>query len=575
MVCRVEDTIRVRSGLHGESRGCGGAEGESVLLMMRRRSVALSCLYVLLLVNELRAEHGEKQQKDGAEAAAGAAPALAGVGLGQESQGNSSGDGIGFQMITSPLVAQKSHQTAVVKSSRELRNAVEDGHVSLILLASDMSLRRDVWPEVPRELPELGLVVERNLTITSHPRLPVAALLDLDFMVNRITAGSGVTITINGIVMAGVTRDPLSYLTVPFFQFKPQGVVLLENCQYQIAIAPSRLGPLSIYPSKIASTARPEGYEDWKVEMKVVARTECTTNIVREAPCDEGALWVGSLSARATVFDWEYKPLGKAAFLLKNVFMVAVNMDKEQPATSEELLPGAKTVTVTNSEELRAGFLDQNVSLIYVADHIIIDEEVFPNGAQLGISRNVSLSSHPGLKEPAAIDLQYAQNVVTAGVGTLISIHNLHFSNTSTHSDTYELIPFFQFSPESVFTYYNVVSEMVISARIDKLTQLPFVLYGGHPPKGFNFKENDVVAVNSERCEEEMGVNCPAGALYIKKGVRRVQVLDQEGDSFLGNGFIVARNFLVLATEKAHYHASQTGEEVERSMPGNGSFPVH
>lgn len=538
-----------------------------MLLMMRRRLIPLACLFLIVLVSGGRAVE-KKKGKNGTEeensASSSESPSL-GTDLESELEGGDGGGGdVAFQILTPPVMAQKSQAAVVVRNSRELRNAVENPRVNLILLASDMSLRRDVWPEVPRELPELSLVVGRNLTITSHPKLPATALLDLDFMVNRITAGSGVTITINRIAMAGVTRDPLSYLTVPFFQFKPQGVVLLENCQYQIAIAPSRLGPLSIYPSKIASTARPEGYEDWKVKMKVVSRTECPHNIVREAPCNEGALWVGSLSARATVFDWEYKPLGKAAFLLKNVFMVAVNLDKERPATSEELLPGAKTVTVTNSEDLRAGFLDQNVSLIYVANHIIVDEKIFPNEAQLEVSRNVSIASHPGLQKPASIDLQYAQNVVTAGVGTMISIHNLHFSNTSTKSETYELIPFFQFSPDSVFMYRNVVSEMAISARIDKLTQLPFVLYGGHPPKGFNFKENHVAAVDSEWCESEKGIECPTGALYIKEGVRRVQVLDQEAESFLGNGFIVAKNFLVLAKEAGKFPVSSTGEKLVR-----------
>lgn len=446
---------------------------------------------------------------------------------------------------------------AVVGNSKSFRLAMENPEVKVILLASDVFLRRDIWPEVPRQLPELNMVVGRNLTITTHPVLSFTAMLDLDFMENRVAAASEVTITLTGLVLSRVSRDPLSYLTVPFFQFEPNGVVLLENCQYQIAIEPSRLGPLGIYPSKIASTARPEGFEDWPVKMQLVSSVECKTNIVRDAPCDEGGLWVGSLSARATVFDWNYKPTGKAAFLLKNVFMVAVNLDKGRPKTSDELFPRAKTVTITESQGLKDGLLDPNVTLMYIADSFVVDTEVLPSGSQFDVSRNMSITSHPSLGKPATVDLRFSKDVVTAGFGTLISIHNLRFSNTSTRADTFELIPFFRFHPESIFSYRNIVSEMVLSTKINMLSHLPFVLYGGQSPSRFGNLKTNVTTVSNDWCKSERGFECKDGALWIREGVRRVQVL--QGESFIGSGFIVARDFLAIAIKEVTFESELPG----------------
>ncbi|GMH32644.1 hypothetical protein BSKO_00478 [Bryopsis sp. KO-2023] len=460
----------------------------------------------------------------------------------------------------------------VVADSKTFRQAIEDPKVEVIYLASDVFLRRDLWPDVPRRLPELSIIVNRNLTITTHPVLPFAALLDLDYMENRVTAASEIMIKISGIVMAGVTRDPLSYLTVPFFQFRPKGVVLLENCQYQIAIEPSRLGPLGIYPSKIASTARPAGFEDWPVEMQLVSPTECPKNIVREAPCSEGALWVGSLSARATVFDGQYRPLGKAAFLLKNVFMLAINLDKGRPSISDESKPFAKTVTVTDSFELMDGLSNANVTLIYVAENITIDRKVFRKDEDpLKVERNLTITTHLSLRKPAVIDLQHAKGGVVATLGISISLQNLKFRNVSTNPETFELIPFFRFDPGSVYSFQDVVSEIAISPKFNKLTQLPFILYGGQPPPGFENSKNFVNAVDAKWCKKDGRVACPKGALWIQEGIRRVQVFDKEGVTFLGNGFMVAMDMLAVVRDVSEDAKLQNEKQGKPALRPRGS----
>lgn len=424
-----------------------------------------------------------------------------------------------------------------VTTAESLHDAFLNPNVSAIYLGQDITLNRVSWETGSKMDPESGIVLRRNLTLTTHPSLTTPAILYLDYMVNRVLAGKNIVLTINGVVLTGVSDDAQNFFFVPFFQFEQDGAIFIENSQFQLAIEPQSLWPLEDYPDKMNSTARPEGY-DWPVEAIVVSKTECEKNALREVSCKDGAIWVGSLASRLTVFDQNLQPLGKAAFLVKNVLMIAQTMRKK---TSRSIRKDVST-----EDEFKKALQSPDVERIQIVKDLNLTADLFPQSIRTPITRNLTILSDPQLNRSAIISFNYLRGAIVAGNGVEIKLENLNFTHVSKDPIDFELVPFFSLQPGAIYVYRNVVSEMALSPDdVLPLNQLPYALYGGEVPSKYENVTNDVKVVSSKWCEKDGRVQCPDGAIWIRHGIRRLKVLDAYNQEVLGEGFMNSENTLV------------------------------
>lgn len=427
-----------------------------------------------------------------------------------------------------------------VTSATALHEAFLNTNVSTIYLGRDITLDSATWETGQRRDPESGILVKRNVTLTTHPSLDKPAILHLDYMQNRILAGEGVFVRINGVVLTGVSNDARNYFFVPFFQFGKGGTVFIENSQFQLAIEPSALWRLEAYPRKMNSTARPRGFEDWPFEAIVVSREQCEENSLREVSCKSGAVWVGSLAARLTVFDEDLEPVGKAAFLVQNVLMIA------QAFGSDAAVGKPKLSQVKNPLEFKKALQDPLVNEIHVTQDLSLTHDVFPHSVRTPITRNLTISSDPLLNRSAVINFNYLQSAIVARAGIKIKLVNLNFTRVSKNPLDFELVPFFSLQPGAMYVYRNVVSEMAVSPEeLYPLQQLPSVLYEGDVPEQYPNVTNNVIAVSRRWCVRDGRIDCPDGALWIVRGIRRLQVLDVYNQEVLGDGYMDSENTLI------------------------------
>lgn len=430
-----------------------------------------------------------------------------------------------------------------VTTAEELFAAFMNHNVSVIYLGGDIELDSTSWETGERSDPESGIVLERSVTLTTHPSLEAPAILYLDFMQNRVLAGEDILIRINGVVLTGVSNDARNYFFVPFFQFGRRGTVLIENSQFQLAIQPQTLWSLSAYPQKMNSTARPKGYENWPVEAIVVSPEQCVENYLRKVDCGHGAIFVGSLAARLTVFDENLRPVGKAAFLAKNVLMIA-----EEFGTSRK--PKHKLVHASTALEFKKALQDPLVTEIHVTQNLSLTQDTFPNSIRTPITRNLTISSEPLHNRSAVINFNYLQSAIVASPGVEIKLVDLTFTRVSKNPLDFELVPFFSLQPGAMYVYRNVVSEMAISPEdLYPLSQLPFALYGGDVPEQYGNVTTNVKDVTDEWCIRDGRIECPDGALWIKRGIRRLQVLDVYNQEVLGEGYMDTRDTLIKAID--------------------------
>lgn len=426
-----------------------------------------------------------------------------------------------------------------VTTAQDLFAAFMNHNVSVIYLGGDIELDSSTWETGRSSDPESGIVLERSLTLTTHPSLEAPAILYLDYMQNRVLAGEDILITINGVVLTGVSNDARNYFFVPFFQFGRKGTVLIENSQFQLAIQPTTLWALSAYPQKMNSTARPKGYENWPVEAIVVSPEQCVENYLRKVNCRHGAIWVGSLAARLTVFDENLRPIGKAAFLTRNVLMIA-----EEFGTSHR--PRHRLVHASTQLEFKKALQDPLVTEIHVTEDLSLTQDTFPNSVRTPITRNLTISSEPLLNRSATINFNYLQSAIVASAGIEIKLVDLNFTRVSKNPLDFELVPFFSLQPGAMYVYRNIVSEMAISPEdLFSVRQLRFALYGSDVPEHYGNVTNDVKSVSKGWCHRDGRIECPDGALLVNRGIRRLQVLDVYNQEVLGDGFIDIRNTLI------------------------------
>jgi len=426
-----------------------------------------------------------------------------------------------------------------VTTAEDLFAAFMNHNVSVIYLGGDISLDSATWETGQRSDPESGIVLKRNVTLTSHPSLDAPAILHLDYMQNRVLAGANILIRINGVVLTGVSNEARNYFFVPFFQFGRKGTVFIENSQFQLAISPQTLWPLAAYPQKMNSTVRPKGYEDWPVEAVLVSTEQCEENYLRKVDCEHGAIWVGSLAARLTVFDENLRPVGKSTFLTRNVLMIA-----EEFGTGTR--PRHRLVHVATPLEFKKALQDPLVTEIHVMEDLSLTQEIFPNTVRTPITRNLTISAEPLHNRSAVINFNYLQSAIVASSGVQIKLVNLNFTRVSKNPLDYELVPFFSLQPGAMYVYRNVVSEMAISPdELYPLRQLPFALYGGDVPNHYGNVTNSVRVVSRGWCARDGRIECPDGALWIIRGIRRLQVLDVYKQEVLGVGFMDIQDTLI------------------------------
>jgi len=443
-----------------------------------------------------------------------------------------------FSSITASGYEFLESYALTVTTGDALHEAFLNQNVSVIYLGQDIALSQDTWSTGWRRDPESGTVLYRNVTLTTHPSLQAPANLYLDYMENRILAGAGTLLSINGVVLTGVSNDAKNYFFVPFFQFEGDGALLIENSQVQLAIDPSTLWNLEDYPSKIQSLARPKGYEDWPVEVSIIPQTDCELNSLRSVPCQEGALWIASLSARLTVLNKDLGAVGKAAFLAKNVLMIATVVG--------ELPKSNHTLAVGSAQDFKAALLNPMIDHIHVSNDLNLTEAVFPKSFKTPITRNLTIHAEAVDGRRAIIDFSYLRDRVVAVWGVQITFVEAHMTRTTSSPQDFELIPFFSLQPGAKLVFRDVVSEMTIDeTSVYPLKQLPYALYGGDVPDELTEITNEVSVVTEEWCAQDGRITCPYGALWIKRGVRRLQVLDAFNQELLGEGLVDAYNTLI------------------------------
>ena len=426
-----------------------------------------------------------------------------------------------------------------VTTAEALHEAFLNNNVTLIYLGQDISLSRNAWGEGAENASGHSITVERNLTLTSHPSLNAPAVLYLDYVQHGVLAGTNVYLRINGVVMTGVSQDARNLFFVPFFQFQSGGTIYLENSQFQMAIDPENLWPLDAYPAKMNTTARPTGYEHWPVESYVIDQKDCELNALRETKCDEGAIWVASLSARLTIFDQHEDPIGKAAFLAENVLIVAEAVGDAEPVEH-------KTAVVSTAMQFKKALQNPLITEIQIEKDIRLSKRVFSPSIRTPITRNLTIKSSPRLHRHAVIDLDYLQSAIVAGEDIHVTLQDLNLTRVSKDPRNYELVPFFSLLPGAMYLYRNITSEMALSpVEFYPLKQLAFQLYGGDVPPSYGNISNSVEAVSSKWCARHGHIRCPDGALYIKRGIRRLRVLDVANQDVLGEGFVDIQESLI------------------------------
>ena len=426
-----------------------------------------------------------------------------------------------------------------VTTAEALHEAFLNNNVTLIYLGQDISLSRNAWGEGVENASGQSITVERNLTLTSHPSLRAPAVLNLDYVQHGVLAGTNVYLRINGVVMTGVSQDARNLFFVPFFQFQSGGTIYLENSQFQMAIDPKSLWPLDAYPAKMNTTARPTGYEHWPVESYVIDPEDCELNALRPTKCEDGAIWVASLSARLTVFDRFEDPIGKAAFLAENVLIVAEAVGDAEPVEH-------RTSVVSTAMQFKKALQNPLISEIQIEKDIRLSRKVFSPSIRTPITRNLTIKSSPRLHRHAVIDLDYLQSAIVAGEDIHVTLQDLNLTRVSKDPRTYELVPFFSLLPGAMYLYRNITSEMALSpVEFYPLKQLAFQLYGGDVPPNYGNISNSVEAVSSKWCARHGHIRCPDGALYIKRGIRRLRVLDVANQDVLGEGFVDIQESLI------------------------------
>ena len=124
--------------------------------------------------------------------------------------------------------------TVLVGSEVDLRRALKNATINVILLRTSLNLTENAWPDA------WPLVVDRDLTVKSHPSLGYNLAIDLDFMIGRVEVANNYKLEFERVNLTRVSRDGSFLHYVPFFWWQNNSTLSFKHVLSQMAVEPHR-----------------------------------------------------------------------------------------------------------------------------------------------------------------------------------------------------------------------------------------------------------------------------------------------------------------------------------------------
>lgn len=123
----------------------------------------------------------------------------------------------------------------------ELHQAMRNKSITGVYLTSNLNISGLVWPQ------DEQIILGRSFYMTTHPSSPVAMVVDLNFLSNRVLVQTGQTLSLEWMNFTRVSNNGDNMHYIPFFAWQDNTTIFLKDVLAQMAIEPSRCVLRSCY----------------------------------------------------------------------------------------------------------------------------------------------------------------------------------------------------------------------------------------------------------------------------------------------------------------------------------------